>query len=127
MAQAKPDARERKKLHWVGNSLKSLMEFPEEVRRDVGAALGAAQFGELAENAKMWKGEGPGVFEVVERHDGNAFRAVYASVFERAIYVLHAFQKKSPDGGSRTDQRDIEAVRQALKGAKAHHNATYGG
>ena len=77
----------------------------------------------MAADAKKWKGEGPGVFEIVEPHDGNAYRAVYAAAFKEAVYVLHAFQKKSPDGGSKTDQRDIEAVRQALEGAQAHYKA----
>jgi Phage derived protein Gp49-like (DUF891) len=47
---------------------------------------------------KAWKGLGPGVLEVVESHEENAFRAVYTVRFEKAIYVLHAFQKKSPSG-----------------------------
>ena len=127
MTQANPDPREKKKLHWVGNSQKDLMGFPEEVRKDVGSALGAAQFGEVAEDAKKWKGDGPGVFEIVEQHDGNAYRAVYVAAFKEAVYVLHAFQKKSPDGGSKTDQRDLEAVKQALKGARSHHKAHYEG
>lgn len=103
------------------------MEFPEAVRKGVGGALGAAQFGEVAADVKKWKGEGAGVFEIVEPHDGNAYRAVYVAAFKEAVYVLHAFQKKSPDGGSKTDQRDIEAVRQALKGAQAHYKANYTG
>jgi len=101
------------------------MKFPVEVQKDMGGALGAAQFGEVAEDVKKWRGEGVGVFEVVEQYDGNAYRAVYAAAFEKAVYVLHAFQKKSPDGGSKTDQRDVEAVKQALKGAQAHYKATY--
>lgn len=40
------------------------------------------------------KGLGPGVLELVESHEGNAYRAVYTARFERAIYVLHTFQKK---------------------------------
>ena len=127
MAQANPDTRQKKRLHWVGSSLKDLMEFPEEPRKAVGGALGAAQFGEVAEDVKKWKGEGSGVFEIVEQHDGNAYRAVYAAAFREAVYVLHAFQKKSPDGGSKTGQRDIEAVKQALKGAQAHYKDNYKG
>lgn len=83
--------------------------------------------GEVSEDVKEWKGEGSGVFEIVEQHDGNAYRAVYAAAFKEAVYVLHAFQKKSPDGGSKTDHRDIEAVKQALKGAQAHYNDNYKG
>jgi phage-related protein/predicted XRE-type DNA-binding protein len=93
----------------------------------VGGALGAALFGEVSEVVKKWKGEGSAVFEIVEQHDGNAYRAVYAAAFKEAVDVLHAFQKKSSDGGSKTDQRDIEAVRQALKGAQAHYKDNYKG
>jgi len=102
MVQANPDPRQKKRLHWVGNSLKDLMEFPEVPRKAVGGALGAAQFGEIAEDVKKWKGEGAGVFEIVEPHDGNAYRAVYAAAFKEAVYVLHAFQKIS---GRRIEDR----------------------
>ena len=46
-------------------------------------------------NAKPLKGFGSGVLEVVARHDGDTFRAVYTVRFETAVYVLHAFQKKA--------------------------------
>jgi phage-related protein len=62
----------------------------------MGNALGIAQFGGTAPTAKPWKGLGPGVLEVVESHDGNAYRAANTVRFEKAVYVLHAFQKKSP-------------------------------
>jgi phage-related protein len=48
--------------------------------------------------AKQWKGEGPGVLEIVEDRAGDTFRAVYTIRFAEAVYVLHAFQKKSPKG-----------------------------
>lgn len=126
MAQTTPDPRQKKGLHWVGNSREDLLEFPEEVRKDIGYALGAAQFGEKAEGVKAWKGCGSGVLEIVQPFDGNAYRTVYAAFFLEAVYVLHAFQKKSPDGGSKTDKRDVEAIEQALRGAKEHHAEVYG-
>ena len=49
-------------------------------------------------DAKPLKGFGPGVVEVVVRHDGDTFRAVYTVRFEAAVYVLHAFQKKARRG-----------------------------
>ena len=51
--------------------------------------------------AKPWKGQGSGVFEVVEDHHGNTYRAVYTVRFKEVVYVLHAFQKKSPRGSRR--------------------------
>lgn len=93
------------------------MDFPTDVRSDMGYALGLAQLGGKHPQAKPWKGEGPGVFEVVERHDGNAFRAVYTVRFEGVVYVLHAFQKKSPSG-IRTAQADIDLIAERLKRAR---------
>lgn len=62
----------------------------------MGNALGIAQFGGTALTAKPWNERGPGVLEVVESHEGNAYRAVYTVRFSEVVYVLHAFQKKSP-------------------------------
>lgn len=63
--------------------------------------------------------------EIVESHDGNAYRAVYTVQFAKAVYVLHAFQKKSPSG-IRTAQRDVELVAERLKTAKKDYDEHYG-
>ena len=67
---------------------------------------------------------GSGVLEVVESHDGNAYRAVYTVRFENAVYVLHAFQKKSPSG-VRTAKRDTDLVTERLKIAERDHEEHY--
>jgi phage-related protein len=59
-------------------------------------------------------GEGPGVLEIVKDHDGDTYRAVYTVRFSNAVYVLRAFQKKSPDGIA-TRQTDIGLVKARLK------------
>lgn len=59
--------------------------------------------------AKPWKGEGPGIFEIVEDHRGDTFRAVYTVRFADAVYVLHAFQKKSK-AGIKTPQVDVNLI-----------------
>jgi phage-related protein len=64
----------------------------------MGVALSVAQFGGKHPKAKPWKGEGSGVLEIVEVHRGDTYRAAYTVRFEKAAYVLHAFQKKSPKG-----------------------------
>src|SRR5258707_14266940 len=87
-----------KPLFWMGSSRDDLLGFPEAVKDQIGTALSAAQFGGKHPNAKPWKGEGPGVLEVVEDHHGDTYRAVYTVRFAKAVYVLHAFQKKSPKG-----------------------------
>ena len=91
-------AADAKPLHWVGSSKRDFLEFPEAVKDDIGNALGIAQFGGTAPTTKPWQGLGPGVLEVVESHQRNAYRAVYTVRFPKAVYVVHAFQKKSPSG-----------------------------
>jgi phage-related protein len=118
-------ATDEKPLHWVGSSKRDFLSFPAAVKDDMGNALGIAQFGGTAPSAKPWKGLGPGVLEIVESHDGSAYRAVYAVRFEKAVYVLHAFQKKSPSG-IRTAKRDVDLVAERLKTAAKDHEEHYG-
>ncbi|CAN7579456.1 type II toxin-antitoxin system RelE/ParE family toxin [Mesorhizobium sp. LjRoot246] len=106
-----------KPLHWVGSSKRDFLAFPDPVKSDMGYALGLAQLGGKHPHAKPWKGEGAGVFEVVESHDGDTYRAVYTVRFEGAVYVLHAFQKKSPSG-KRTATTDVDLIGERLKRAR---------
>jgi len=69
--------------------------------------------------------KGTGILEVVEDHDGDAFRTVYTVKFEGAVYVLHAFQKKSKRG-IKTPKRDIELIRARYLQAKADHDREFG-
>ena len=101
---------------WLGDSKKNLREFPQKVRCDMGAALFAAQCGEMAEHVKPFKGLGSGVFEIVERYDKKAYRLVYGVQVGEKIYVLHAFQKKSKRGIA-TPKQDIDLIRQRYKEA----------
>ena len=103
-----------KPVHWIGSSKRDLLTFPRQVVSDMGYAVGLAQLGSKHPEAKPRKGQGSGVFELVERYEGDANRAVYTVRFETAIYVLHAFQKKSPKG-IRTDQRDVDLVARRLR------------
>lgn len=117
-------SKEERPVHWVGSSKDDLLAFPKDVVSDMGFALGVAQLGGKHPGAKAWKGEGPGVFELVESFDGNAYRAIYTVRFAGVIYVLHAFQKKSPSG-IRTAKTDVELVKERLKRAQAHFNSNY--
>jgi phage-related protein len=112
-------------LHWVGSSKRDILNFPAAVKEDMGNALGIAQFGGTAPTAKPWKGLGPGVLEIVESHDGNADRAVYTARFEKAVYVLHAFQKKWPSG-IRTAKRNLDLIAERLRTAESDHEEYYG-
>lgn len=114
-----------KPLDWVGSSKKDFVGFPEPVKDEMGNALGLAQFGGKHPSAKPWKGQGAGVFEVVDDHAGDTYRAVYTVRFKEVVYVLHAFQKKSPKG-IKTAQIDIDLVERRLKVAQQDHEAHYG-
>jgi phage-related protein len=102
----------------MGSTREALRTFPEQVRRDIGQALYAAQQGETDPAVKPLKGFGGArVMEIVERHDKNTYRVVYTTQFAGRIYVLHAFQKKSKRGIA-TPQKEVELIRQRLAGAE---------
>jgi phage-related protein len=109
-----------KPLIWIGSSLDDLRAFPEEVKQVMGYALYLAQTGGKHPDAKPLKGfGGAGVLEAVDDHAGDTYRAVYTVKFPNAVYVLHAFQKKSKQGIS-TPKRDLETISSRLKRAEEH-------
>jgi phage-related protein len=106
---------------WVGSSRKDLRAFPREVRRDIGHALYAAQQGETDPAAKPMRGFGDGsVLEIVADQEGGTWRAVYTVRFREAIYVLHAFQKKSKRGIA-TPKKDLDLIHHRLAEAERLH------
>lgn len=110
-------------VRWIGSSLKDLRKFPEDAQDAVGFALHQAQTGGKATSAKPMQGfGGAGVLEIVENHEGETYRAVYTVKFSDAIYVLHAFQKKSKKG-SKTPATDINLVKTRLAVAEADFKA----
>lgn len=113
-----------KPLFWVGSARADLLEFPEQAKDGIGVALSVAQFGGKHPSAKPWKGEGSGVFEIVEDHRGDTYRAVYTVRFQEAIYVLHAFQKKSHQS-RKTARTDVELIGRRLKAAQEHYEARF--
>lgn len=88
-----------KPVVWMGSSRRDLHDFPKEVRTEMGHALYAAQCGDTDPAAKPLKGfGGTRVMEITDRHDTNTYRSVYTAQLASAVYVLHAFQKKSKHG-----------------------------
>lgn len=115
---AKPHQRPTKPVHWVGRSLADLREFPAEVRRNIGFALSFAQKGEKHPAAKPMRGYmGAGVLEIFEDNRGDTYRAVYTVRFARAVYVLHAFKKKSKSG-IKTPKHEIDLIHDRLRWAQ---------
>ena len=95
-----------KRLKFVGSSLDDLRDFPAEARRHAGFELYAVQRGLEPSDWKPMNTVGPGVREIRIRVLGE-WRVLYVARFADAVYVLHAFQKKT----QRTRQEDIELAR----------------
>ncbi len=110
-----------KPVSWIGSSYKDFRAFPDPVQDAMGYALYQAQVGLKHGSAKPLKGYGgAGVLEIVADHVGDTFRAVYTVKFATAIYVLHAFQKKSK-AGIKTPTEDLELIQRRLKAAEADY------
>jgi phage-related protein len=113
----------RKLLYWEGSSKKDFKEFPVPVQKDMGVSLFVVQLGGTPDSAKPWKGLGSGVYELVEDHRGDTFRAIYTVKIGDAVHVLHAFQKKSKSGIA-TPQPDVELIEKRLKAVLARYAAS---
>ena len=113
-----------KPLAWIGSSRRDFRGFPDKVKSEMGYALFVAQSGGRYRKAKALKGyRGGAVVEIVEDHDGEAFRTIYTVRFGSAVYVLHAFQKKSKQGIA-TPQTDLRLIDQRLREAERIHQET---
>jgi phage-related protein len=107
-----------KPLRWVGTCKDDVSGFPKNVRQRIGGALWEAQIGRKAAFARPLKGfGGAGVLEIVDDFDGDTFRDVYTVRFPLAVYVLHAFQKKSKRGIA-TPKMHLETIDRRLKRAR---------
>ncbi len=108
----------QRELIWVGTTKSDLKSFPKLVQRAIGFALYRVQQGSTPAIAKPLRGfGGAGVLEIVSDFDGDTYRTVYTVRLATAVYVLHAFQKKSTRGRA-TSRRDLELVRARLRQAE---------
>jgi phage-related protein len=64
--------------------------------------------------AKAWNSSAGGILEVVSDHRGDTFRTLHTVRLRNAVYVLHAFQKKSKHGIA-TPRSEFELVKQRLQ------------
>ncbi len=115
-----------RKVHYIASSYKDLMKFPEGARSEAVFALDAAREGGRATCAIPMHGFGSAkILEVVIPEDGDAYRVVYTIKFRLAVYLLHAFQKKSKRG-SKTPYQDVALVKSRLRLAEQHYREIYG-
>ncbi len=107
-----------KSLLWMASRRRDYGEFPDAVQDAFGFQLFLAQTGQHPPSAKPLKGFGSGVVELVDDHDGDTYRAVYTVRLAGAVYVLHAFKKKSKRG-IKTPQTDLDLIKRRLRDAEA--------
>jgi phage-related protein len=94
-------------LRFLGDSLKCVREFPEDARHDAGYQLEKLQRGEQPDDFKPMPSIGKGVEELRVWDDSGTYRVIYTARLADAVYVLHAFQKKT----QATAKRDVELAR----------------
>jgi phage-related protein len=93
-----------KPIRFLGNSLECLREFPEDARQDAGYQLDQVQRGKQPSDFKPMPSVGKGVEELRVWDDSGTYRVIYVARLREAVYVLHAFQKKT----RATSKQDIE-------------------
>lgn len=96
-----------KPICFLGDSLKCLRAFPEDARQDAGYQLDIVQRGGQPDDFKTMPSIGKGVEEIRVRDDTGAWRVIYTARLADAVYVLHAFQKKT----QATSRHDMDIAR----------------
>jgi len=94
----------RRPLFWEGSAKRDFKQFPVAIQKDMGVALFVVQLGGTPPSAKPWKGLGPGVYELIEDHRGDTYRAVYMVKTPRADIELVETRLKAVLGGYRNER-----------------------
>ncbi len=97
-----------KPIRFLGDSLQRLREFPEAARHDAGYQLDKVQRGGRPDDCKPMPTIGKGVEEIRVWDEAGTWRVIYTARMGEAVYVLHAFGKKS----QATPKRDIQLAAQ---------------
>ncbi|MDH6269088.1 phage-related protein [Rhizobium sp. SG_E_25_P2] len=103
-----------KDVLWVKAARKEFETFPAGAREIIQSALVIAAEGRKADIAKPMKGLGSGVWEIALPYRSDAYRVVYAVQIGEAVWVVHAFQKKSTKGVA-TPLKEVEIIKARLK------------
>ncbi|RZI90704.1 MAG: type II toxin-antitoxin system RelE/ParE family toxin [Variovorax sp.] len=95
-------------IRFMGDTLRNLKSFPDEARQDAGYQLDKVQRGVQPDDFKPMPSIGQGVEEIRIRDASGVYRVIYTARRADAIYVLHAFQKKT----QATPKQHLELARQ---------------
>jgi len=96
-----------KQLVFLGSSRDDVMKMPADIRHEIGVELMRVQYGAQPSDFKSMPAVGQGAYEIRVRDESGAYRIIYVAKFEAAVYVLHAFQKKS----QQTAKADIDLAK----------------
>ncbi len=107
-----------KPVRFLGDSLKRLREFPEDARQDAGYQIDKVQRGEQPDDFKPMPSISKGVEEIRVWDDSGTYRVVYTARIADAVYVLHAFQKKTQAASRKDIDTARERYAQLMKGQK---------
>lgn len=99
--------RNTRTVSWIKAALKDFQDFPRAAKDTASSALTIVAEGAKPDIAKPLTGLGRGVWELVIRSHGDAYRVVCALQIVEDIWVVHAFQKKSNQGIA-TPKPDID-------------------
>jgi phage-related protein len=102
---------------WIGSSKDDLSALPRDVKASFGSRLFELQLGKTPLDMKPLPQFGTGVYELRESFTRDAYRLMYVVNLKRALYVLHAFMKKSKSGIG-LPRRDIELIASRLRRAR---------
>ena len=100
-----------KPIAFLGGSLDDLRGFPANARREAGYQLDRVQQGFDPDDWRPMPSIGAGVREIRVRERAGTFRVIYVATFADAVYVLHAFQKKT----QQTPKRDMDLAALRLR------------
>lgn len=128
MASDQPteDDEDRKEPYFVASSRSDLKSFPKDARSHAGYEIYRVETGKSPRNFDSLSHIRPGLMEIKVDHDTDTYRVVYVAKFSEAVYVIDAFQKKSPSGSKlpknireRIENRYdmVDAERPAVEGA----------
>jgi len=99
-----------KPIYFVGSALEDLRAFPRAQRREAGYQLNRVQFGLVPSDWKPMTSVGRGVREI-RIHHGGQYRIIYVANYDNAVYVLHAFRKKT----QKTRKQDTDIARRRFQ------------
>ncbi len=100
-----------KPVTFIGSSLDDLRDFPRSARRAAGFQLDKVQKGEDPDDWKPMASVGGGACEIRVRDEAGPFRVIYVAKFSEAVYVLHAFQKRT----QKTSQKDLDLAKERYR------------